>query len=58
MDLSKSKQFEVGALIKGYNHLLTISEDAVCDFDRDPMPNFRQSEYLAAVRPPKLGPYH
>ena len=45
MDISKSEQVEINALTKRYNHLLEIVVKKECDTDRQPIPDFRKSDY-------------
>ena len=45
MDLSKAEQIEVNALTKRYNHLLDIGKAKDCGFDRQPIPDFRKTDY-------------
>jgi hypothetical protein len=45
MDLSKAEQVEVNALIKRYNHLLEIGGVNGCGFEREPIPDFKKSDY-------------
>ena len=48
MDLTKSEQIELEALRQRYNQLLVISADKDCDFDRQPIAEFKKPE---AVQP-------
>jgi len=45
MDISKSEQVEVNALIKRYNHLLEIATEEECEIDRLPIPDFQKTDY-------------
>jgi len=45
MDLSKAEQIEVNALTKRYNHLLDIGKTKDCGFDRQPIPDFKKTDY-------------
>jgi hypothetical protein len=45
MDLSKAEQIEVNALIKRHNHLLEIGVANGCGFEREPIPDFRKTDY-------------
>ena len=45
MDISKSEQIEVNALIKRYNHLIDISDKKDCDLNRIPIPDFEKTDY-------------
>jgi len=45
MDLSKAEQIEVNALIKRYNHLLDIGNTKDCGFDKQPIPDFKKTDY-------------
>jgi hypothetical protein len=43
MDFTKSEQIEAEALRDRYNQLLVIGADKNCDFDREPIPEFKKS---------------
>lgn len=45
MDLSKAEQVEVNALTQRYNHLLGISNANNCGLSRNPIPDFKKTEY-------------
>jgi len=45
MDLSKAEQIEVNALTKRYNHLFQISNEKHCGLNRQPIPEFKRTEY-------------
>jgi hypothetical protein len=45
MDLSKSEQIEVNALIKRYNHLVEIAENKDCSLNRTQIPDFEKTDY-------------
>jgi hypothetical protein len=45
MDLSKSEQIEMNALIKRYNHLLEIADNKECSLNRTPVPDFEKTDY-------------
>ena len=42
MDISKTEQIEINALIKRYNHLLKIAEINECSLVREPIPDFKK----------------
>ena len=45
MDISKSEQVEVNALIKRYNHLIEVADTKDCDIYRTPIPDFQKTDY-------------
>jgi hypothetical protein len=45
MDLSKAEQIEVNALIKRYNHIIEIGGVNGCDFEQEPIPAFKKTDY-------------
>ena len=43
MDISKSEQIEVNALVKRYNHLVEIADNQNCSLNRAQIPDARKS---------------
>ena len=44
MDLSTAEQVEVNALRQRYNHLVILSVDKNCGFDKEEIPDFNQKQ--------------
>jgi len=43
MDLSKAEQIELNALRQRYNHLVLISGEKNCGFEKDEIPDFKEA---------------
>ncbi len=44
MDLSKAEQMEVNALRQRYNHLVILSDEKGCGFEKEPIPDFKKQK--------------
>ena len=48
MDLSESEQIEVNALRQRYNHLVILSDEKKCGFEKEELPDFKKPSDVAA----------
>jgi len=45
MDISKSEQVEINAMIKRYNQSIAISVEKNCGLDLEKIPDFQKTDY-------------